>query len=62
VKLPIFPDFTGTVPAGEMCSYLDVCGLKTEKCPGIDGKTRDVNFSCAAARSWTLIFPPKDGK
>ncbi len=50
----------GLIPAGKPCPFLDKCKLKVHTCPGVDGKTRLNNFSCAAARLHSAIAEAKD--
>lgn len=44
----------GLIPAGQGCPFLDRCKFKVHTCPGVDGKTKENNFSCAAARAFSL--------
>lgn len=45
----------GLIPAGTACPFLDKCKFKVHTCPGVDGKTKINNFSCAAARAFSMI-------
>jgi len=44
----------GLIPAGEPCPFRDRCKFKVHTCPGEEGKTKPNNFSCAAARAFSL--------
>lgn len=43
----------GNIPAGNACPFLSECGLKFDRCPTSD-KPKQVDFSCAAARLFSL--------
>jgi hypothetical protein len=43
----------GNIPKGTACPFIADCGLSTSNCPTKD-KTKDCDFSCAAARAWSL--------
>ncbi len=45
----------GNIPANQPCPYLDRCKFKVHTCPGVDGKTKPNEFSCAAARLHAAI-------
>lgn len=45
----------GLIPANTACPFLDKCKFKVHTCPGVDGKTKPNNFSCAAARLHSAI-------
>lgn len=45
----------GLIPAGQTCPFLERCKFKVHTCPGVDNKTKPNNFSCAAARAFSLI-------
>ena len=44
----------GLIPASTPCPFLDKCKFKVHTCPGVDGKTKPNNFSCAAARAFDM--------
>jgi hypothetical protein len=43
----------GCVPAGRPCPFYGRCALRDEKCPHGDA-LKQVPFSCAAVRGWSL--------
>lgn len=45
----------GLIPANTACPFLDRCKFKVHTCPGVDGKMKPNNFSCAAARLHSAI-------
>lgn len=48
----------GNIPAGKPCPFLDECGLRFDRCPTPD-KPKEVDFSCAAARLFSLTKKSK---
>lgn len=44
----------GLIPAGTACPFLSRCKFKVHTCPGADNGTKPNNFSCAAARAFSL--------
>ena len=50
----------GLIPANTPCPFLDKCKFKVHTCPGVDGKTKPNNFSCAAARLHSAIAQAED--
>ena len=45
----------GLIPAGQPCPFLSKCNFKVHTCPGVDGKMKPNNFSCAAARLHSMV-------
>lgn len=45
----------GLIPAGQPCPFLNKCKFKVHTCPGAENGTKANNFSCAAARAFSLI-------
>jgi hypothetical protein len=45
----------GLIPKGEPCPFLKECGLKNERCPTKAKPNNLYDYSCAAARAWSLI-------
>lgn len=45
----------GLIPKGEPCPFLKECGLKNERCPTKAKPNNLHDYSCAAARAWSLI-------
>lgn len=43
----------GKIPAGKPCPFEKKCGHPLPKCP-VEGKPREVDFSCALARGLSL--------
>lgn len=50
----------GLIPANSACPFLSNCKFKVHTCPGVDGKMRPTNFSCAAARLHSAIAQAPD--
>lgn len=50
----------GLIPANTACPFLDRCKMKVHTCPGVDGKMKPNNFSCAAARLHSAIAEAAD--
>ena len=50
----------GLIPANTACPFLGNCKFKVHTCPGVDGKMKPNNFSCAAARLHSAISESKD--
>ena len=50
----------GLIPANTACPFLNNCKFKVHTCPGVDGKMKSGNFSCAAARLHSAISESKD--
>lgn len=50
----------GMIPAGRACPFLSKCNFKVHTCPGVDGKMKAGNFSCAAARLHSLVEDNKE--
>jgi len=50
----------GLIPANTACPFLDRCKFKVHTCPGVDGKMKSNNFSCAAARLHSAIAQAAD--
>lgn len=48
----------GRIPAGKPCAYAGICPLRMERCPTKDS-LREVDFSCASARYFSLFGPPQ---
>lgn len=44
----------GLIPANTPCPFLNKCKFKVHTCPGADGRTKPNNFSCAAARAFSM--------
>lgn len=45
----------GLIPAGQACPFLSKCNFKVHTCPGVEGKMKANNFSCAAARLHSMV-------
>lgn len=50
----------GLIPANSACPFLSNCKFKVHTCPGVDGKMKSTNFSCAAARLHSAIAQAPD--
>jgi hypothetical protein len=50
----------GLIAANTTCPFLDRCKFKIHSCPGVDGKMKSNNFSCAAARLHSAIAATGD--
>lgn len=50
----------GLIPANTACPFLDKCKFKVHTCPGVDGKMKPNDFSCAAARLHSAIAEAPD--
>jgi hypothetical protein len=44
----------GLIPADTACPFLSRCKFKVHTCPGAENGTKPNNFSCAAARAFSL--------
>lgn len=52
----------GLIPAGAPCPFEDECPMLVQgRCP-TKGNLREVNYSCAAARLWSLGRVAKNRK
>jgi len=49
----------GNIPKGKPCPFLNKCGLRNERCPTEEKPNNEFNYSCAAARAWSLcVYQP----
>ena len=44
----------GRIPAGQPCNFYKICDVRMDRCPRAE-KLSKRNFSCAAARLFSLI-------
>ena len=51
----------GLIPKGSPCPFLKECGLKNERCPTKAKPNNLHDYSCAAARAWSLIQEQDNG-
>ena len=51
----------GNIPKGQPCPFLSKCGLKNERCPTKEKPNNLYDYSCAAARAWSLCQEQPNG-
>lgn len=44
----------GNIPKGQPCPFHVNCKMGNERCP-VEGNTKEVDFSCAAARAHSMV-------